>query len=156
MTFDGKVDGEIQTDDTLHLGDSAVINGNISAQTVVVRDKINGNIVAKDKIETLGMGKTQPVPGVVCNQKNMKELIACLGEGSTTSWSTVSRSLSRWLGQTRDLPRRQLPDEGASRRLAQQARALAAGLLVDPEEISILRRPHEARSPFVRLDPIAA
>ena len=32
----------------------------------------------KDKIETLGMGKTQPVPGVVCKQKNMKELIACL------------------------------------------------------------------------------
>jgi OmpA-OmpF porin, OOP family len=34
--------------------------------------------VAKDKIETLGMGKTQPVPGVVCEQKNRKELIACL------------------------------------------------------------------------------
>ena len=34
--------------------------------------------VAKDKIETLGMGKTQPVPGVVCNQKNRKALIACL------------------------------------------------------------------------------
>ena len=24
------------------------------------------------------MGKTQPIPGVVCDQKNMKELIACL------------------------------------------------------------------------------
>ncbi len=23
------------------------------------------------------MGKTQPVPGVVCNQKNLKEKIAC-------------------------------------------------------------------------------
>ena len=34
--------------------------------------------VAKDKIETLGMGKTQPVPGVVCNQSNRKQLIACL------------------------------------------------------------------------------
>ena len=34
--------------------------------------------VAKDKIETLGMGKTQPVPGVVCDQKNRKALIACL------------------------------------------------------------------------------
>ena len=34
--------------------------------------------VAKDKIETLGMGKTQPVPGVVCNQTNRKALIACL------------------------------------------------------------------------------
>ncbi len=51
LSFDGKVDGEIQTDGTLHLGDSAVINGNINAQTVVVRGKVNGNIVAKDKIE---------------------------------------------------------------------------------------------------------
>lgn len=34
--------------------------------------------VAKDKIETLGMGKTQPVPGVVCEQKNRKALIVCL------------------------------------------------------------------------------
>lgn len=34
--------------------------------------------VAKDKIETLGMGKTQPVPGVVCDQQNRKALIACL------------------------------------------------------------------------------
>ena len=34
--------------------------------------------VPKDKIETLGMGKTQPVPGIVCEQKNRKALIACL------------------------------------------------------------------------------
>lgn len=34
--------------------------------------------VAKDKIETLGMGKTQPVPAVVCEQKNRKALIVCL------------------------------------------------------------------------------
>ena len=51
MTFGGKIDGEIQTDGTLRLGDRAVINGNINAQTVVVRGKINGNIVASDKIE---------------------------------------------------------------------------------------------------------
>jgi OOP family OmpA-OmpF porin len=42
-----------------------------------VRDYLVSKGVAKDKIETLGMGKTQPVPGVVCKQKNMKELIAC-------------------------------------------------------------------------------
>jgi cytoskeletal protein CcmA (bactofilin family) len=35
----------------LNLGESAVINGNINAQTVVVRGKVNGNISAKDKIE---------------------------------------------------------------------------------------------------------
>jgi cytoskeletal protein CcmA (bactofilin family) len=51
LTFDGKLDGEIHTDGVLTLGDSAVINGNIAAQTVVVRGKVNGNITAKEKIE---------------------------------------------------------------------------------------------------------
>ncbi len=51
LTFEGKLDGEIHTDGTLHLGDSAVINGNISAQSVVVRGKITGNISAKEKID---------------------------------------------------------------------------------------------------------
>jgi OmpA-OmpF porin, OOP family len=43
-----------------------------------VRDYLVSKGVPRDKIETLGMGKTQPLPGVVCNQKNFKELIACL------------------------------------------------------------------------------
>ena len=51
LTFEGKLDGEIQTDGTLLLGDTAVINGNINAETVVVRGKVNGNITAKEKIE---------------------------------------------------------------------------------------------------------
>ena len=42
-----------------------------------VRNYLVSKGVAKDKIETLGMGKTQPIPGLVCNQKNMKEKIAC-------------------------------------------------------------------------------
>jgi cytoskeletal protein CcmA (bactofilin family) len=51
LTFDGKLDGEIHTDGTLNLGDGAVINGNINAQSVVVRGKVNGNINAKEKID---------------------------------------------------------------------------------------------------------
>src|SRR6266540_582620 len=51
LTLEGKFEGEINSDGTLHLGDSAVVNGNINAGTVVVRGKINGNIMAKDKID---------------------------------------------------------------------------------------------------------
>jgi cytoskeletal protein CcmA (bactofilin family) len=51
LLFEGKLDGEIQTDGVLTLGDSAVINGNINAQSVVVRGKVTGNINAKEKIE---------------------------------------------------------------------------------------------------------
>jgi cytoskeletal protein CcmA (bactofilin family) len=51
LTFEGKLDGDIQTDGTLNLGDSAVVNGNINAQSVIVRGKITGNITAKEKID---------------------------------------------------------------------------------------------------------
>ena len=42
-----------------------------------VRDYLVSKGVAKDKIETLGMGKTQPVPGLACHQKERKALIEC-------------------------------------------------------------------------------
>ncbi|MEW6301998.1 MAG: polymer-forming cytoskeletal protein [Verrucomicrobiota bacterium] len=51
LTFDGKLEGNINTDGVLNLGDGAVVAGNINAQTVVVRGKINGNVHAKEKIE---------------------------------------------------------------------------------------------------------
>src|SRR5882672_11124001 len=51
MSFEGKLDGEIQTEGVLTLGDTAVVNGNINAQSVIVRGKVNGNITAKEKIE---------------------------------------------------------------------------------------------------------
>src|ERR1700748_2820907 len=51
LNFDGKLDGDINGEGTLTLGDSTVINGNLTAQSVVVRGKVTGNINAKDKIE---------------------------------------------------------------------------------------------------------
>jgi cytoskeletal protein CcmA (bactofilin family) len=51
MTFDGKVDGDITSEGALTLGDNAVVKGTIDVGSVVVRGKITGNIIAKDKIE---------------------------------------------------------------------------------------------------------
>jgi cytoskeletal protein CcmA (bactofilin family) len=51
LTFDGRLEGDVQTDGILHVGENANINGNISAQNILARGKINGNIVAKDKVE---------------------------------------------------------------------------------------------------------
>ena len=41
-----------------------------------VRNYLVSKGVPRDKIETLGMGKTQPVPGVTCTMTQMKALIA--------------------------------------------------------------------------------
>jgi cytoskeletal protein CcmA (bactofilin family) len=51
LTFDGKLEGEIATDGVLNLGDNAVITGNVSVGSIVVRGKINGTVTATDKIE---------------------------------------------------------------------------------------------------------
>lgn len=51
LTFDGKLDGEIHSDGTLNLSENAVINGNINVGSVILRGKVTGNVVAKDKIE---------------------------------------------------------------------------------------------------------
>ncbi len=51
LTFDGKLEGDISSEGVLNLGDNAVLKGNVEVGSVVVRGKINGNIVAKEKIE---------------------------------------------------------------------------------------------------------
>ena len=51
LTFEGKLEGEINSEGVLTLGETAVINGNINAQSVIVRGKVNGNISAKEKID---------------------------------------------------------------------------------------------------------
>jgi len=51
LTFDGKLDGDISSEGTLNLGDNAVIKGNINATSVIVRGKITGNVIAREKID---------------------------------------------------------------------------------------------------------
>ncbi len=51
MTFDGKLDGDINSEGTLNLGDNAVVKGNINVNAVVVRGKVNGNVTAREKID---------------------------------------------------------------------------------------------------------
>ena len=51
LTFDGKLDGDIASEGILNLGDKAVIKGNLNVNSVVLRGKINGNVMAKERIE---------------------------------------------------------------------------------------------------------
>ncbi len=51
LTFDGKLDGDINSEGTLNLGDNAVVKGTVDVGSVVVRGKITGNVIAKDKID---------------------------------------------------------------------------------------------------------
>ena len=78
LTFEGKLEGEIQSDGVLNLGDTAVINGNINAQTVVVRGKVNGNIFAKEKIDI--KAKTEMFGDIRAARLSIEEGVTFVGK----------------------------------------------------------------------------
>jgi len=73
-----KLDLVLVTGHTDRLGSQAYNQKLSEKRANAVRDYLVAGGVPKEKIETLGMGKTQPVPGVKCEQKKRKDLIACL------------------------------------------------------------------------------
>ena len=55
--IDGVVDGEIQCQGPLTIGEGAEIRAKISGRTVVIRGKVEGNVTAKEKVELLAPGR---------------------------------------------------------------------------------------------------
>jgi cytoskeletal protein CcmA (bactofilin family) len=57
VRVDGRFTGEIETEGTLIVGESAVIESNIHASHIIVSGEIRGNIIADDRIEIHAPGK---------------------------------------------------------------------------------------------------
>ena len=51
VRIDGKLDGEVNTDDTLIVGENGILEADIVAGTVICRGKIKGTIKASKRIE---------------------------------------------------------------------------------------------------------
>ena len=71
-----KLEVVLVTGHTDRLGTDAYNQKLSERRADAVRDYLVSKGVDKEKIETIGMGEKQPV--VQCDQKNLKELIACL------------------------------------------------------------------------------
>lgn len=51
VQIDGHVEGEIQAQETVMIGEKAVINAQITAGTVIVKGKVTGDVTARTRIE---------------------------------------------------------------------------------------------------------
>ena len=51
VMFNGKLRGEIDSSDTLIVGERGRVQGTVRAATVIVHGEIMGNVMAKDRIE---------------------------------------------------------------------------------------------------------
>ena len=57
VRLDGQIEGEIEAQETLIVGDSAVIVAQITAGTVIVKGKVTGDIAARKRVELRAPGK---------------------------------------------------------------------------------------------------
>jgi cytoskeletal protein CcmA (bactofilin family) len=78
LTFDGKLEGDIQSDGSLHLGDNAVVKGNINVNSVVVRGKITGNVTAKEKIDI--KARTELFGDIRASRLQMEDGVTFVGQ----------------------------------------------------------------------------
>jgi len=51
VRIDGRMDGEVHTDDTLIIGETGTLEADITAGTVICRGKVKGSIKASKRIE---------------------------------------------------------------------------------------------------------
>ena len=55
--IDGKVEGEIQCQGTLTIGEGADVRAKISSEVVIIRGKVEGNVSAREKVELVAPGR---------------------------------------------------------------------------------------------------
>ena len=53
VRIDGQLDGEVHAKGTLYLGEQAVLTGKITAQSVISKGHITGDITTEDKVQLL-------------------------------------------------------------------------------------------------------
>ena len=71
VRIEGHVEGDITAQDTLTIGESAVVNAQIHGTSVVVHGKVTGDIAARKRLEIRAPGKVFgniSAPSVVINE----------------------------------------------------------------------------------------
>ena len=87
LTFDGKVEGDLATESTLEIGENAIVKGNVSAASAVIRGKINGNASAKDKLEL--KSRTELVGDIRAAKLVIEEGVTFVGRAEINPSKTV-------------------------------------------------------------------
>jgi cytoskeletal protein CcmA (bactofilin family) len=84
VRIEGQIEGEISAQDTLTIGDGAVVNAQITGTSVVVHGKVTGDITARKRLEIRA-------PGKVCGNISAPSLVIHEGvifEGQCTMSGT--------------------------------------------------------------------
>lgn len=57
VRIDGKLEGEITSEDTLIVGEHAIVNAEINVGSIIISGKISGDITAKERVDIKSTGE---------------------------------------------------------------------------------------------------
>ncbi len=57
--IEGQVEGEISAQDTLTIGESAVVNANISGTSIIIEGRVTGDVSARQRLELRAASRVQ-------------------------------------------------------------------------------------------------
>jgi cytoskeletal protein CcmA (bactofilin family) len=111
VRIDGQVDGEIEAQDSVIVGETAVVTAQIKAGTIVVKGHINGDVIAAKRVELQAPGKLVgniTTPSLVIHE-------GVVFEGHCSMGSGVDSKADRGDKKVALFPKDERPSAGASR-----------------------------------------
>ena len=94
VRVDGQVEGEIAAQDTLIVGESALVNAQISGATIIIKGKVTGDITAGKRVEIRAPGKlfgNVTTPSLIIQEGVIFEGHCSMGGEATTKTERQDR-----------------------------------------------------------------
>jgi cytoskeletal protein CcmA (bactofilin family) len=87
VQIDGRVNGEISAQETVLVGESAVVNAQITADTIIITGRVTGDITARRRLEIRAPGHVQgniSTPSLVVHDGVVFDGRCSMGNAETT------------------------------------------------------------------------
>ena len=114
VQIDGQVEGEIEAQDSVIIGETAVVNAQISAGTIVVKGKVTGDIVARKRVELCAPAKLTgnlTTPSVVIHEGVVFEGHCSMGGGAEAKIEKTDKTVALFPKEERIPNTLRLPSE---------------------------------------------
>lgn len=111
VRIDGQVDGEIDAQDSVIVGETAVVTAQIKAGTVIVKGNIHGDVIATKRVELQAPGKLVgniTTPSLVIHEGVVFEGQCSMGSGADSRTDRADKKVALF-------PKDERPSAGASR-----------------------------------------
>jgi len=114
VQIDGQVEGEIEAQDSVIIGETAVVNAQISAGTIIVKGKVTGDIVARKRVELRAPAKVignLTTPSVVIHEGVVFEGHCSMGGGAEAKMEKTDKTVALFPKEERMANALRLPSE---------------------------------------------